>query len=753
VPNANTTSVSKKTRKINVFFPLGVAWPSFVSQFRVENVESYCPNGSTCPSTSFWSLSRFVHFSTSAKTILTAPTIAPARQMNPRHDRDNIPNVAAIADVDVVDNERLEKKKKVKVERGDILEQLDHEGKNVIILSMYDDAVRSLNASGRQRFREDEKVELMSRINSTARVAIPSWRALMDRISRMEENGGTERKPGSGRRTKWNDEIEEEAKARLRAAGGEISKQLLFEEVISVKRPKFMCRATFFRHMASKKKFKNRRLRLKPYLTEAQMGDRVEHANFILGLDERTRRQIVYVDEKLFLAFVPSTLTLPAEDKTPEKFGVSKTNQPKVMTLVCVMEPRGAFSGHVGLHLFVERVKADRSSKNREAGVMELKIVNVTAEEYLHAWEETLLPRLKELIDQKIMQCSAESPLLLQDDNAKPHRGSINGSRVTKLICDAALTKFQFYMKPLDPKQPAQSPDCNPLDTFFFRAMYMHFRQARAEDRVLRALQGGRRNVDEEVGGVDSEEDEQDAQDVDLGDEGDFLHRRVKKRVPLRCHAQSDRQTWRCPHCQKTVKENDDATQCDFRTSWWHNKCANDCLEMYRVEMSGRGVDPTTVAVEDCWWCPHCAYHFCRNEDAKKNLCVICEKPSARADRPGTDMVTCDSAFGGLFHKSCVEYDVNDVEEEDEVHWLCPICDCYLDDGVGADELAQIDEVPLSLNNVEGISSAIHHAFRKVDRDTLEKGFETRLAFLRAIRDANGTNSYEKHWRPHKKRG
>lgn len=144
--------------------------------------------------------------------------------------------------------------------------------------------------------------------------------------------------------------------------------------------------------------------------------------------------------------------------------------------------------------------------------------------------------------------------------------------------------------------------------------------------------------------------------------------------------------------------------------------------------------------------------NLCRNEDLKKNLCVICEKPSARPDRLGTDMITCDSVFGGLFHKTCVEYDADDVEDEDEIDWLCPVCNHFLEDGDGADELAEIDEVPLSQNTVGGISAAIKSAFIQVDRTQLEKGFETRLAFLQAIRDANGTNSYDKHWRPHKKR-
>lgn len=648
----------------------------------------------------------------------------------------------------MVGDEREEKLPKKKVARGLILDGLNHEARNAIILSMYDNAVEKLNKQKRIKFSEGERDDLLREINSMARLEIPSWRALKERILRIQSNGGIGRKAGSGRPVKWSPEIEQETKARLRASAGETSKQEVFEEVISVKRPNLMGRSTFYRHLSNKRKFKNRRLRMKPHLSQAQMEERVQYANYILGLDERSRQQIVYVDEKLFLAFVSSILTLPTEDKTPEKFGISKTNQPKVMSLTCLMEPRGNFSGYVGQHLFTTIVKAKSRSKNRESGVMELKTVNVTAQEYLRAWKETLLPRLKELHDTKMIKSSVASPLLLQDDNAKPHRGSIDGVCVTTLICESARTEFGIHMKPLDPKQPAQSPDCNPLDTFYFRVMYKYYRQARAEDRVLRALEQGRHHVNDEVGG-NSEGDEDD---VDFGEEGDFLHRVAKQHVPLRCHPQPSHQKLKCPHCLKDIKESDDATQCDFRNSWWHNQCANTCLRMYAAEIRGRGVDPTTVAKEESWWCPHCAYHLCRNEDVKKNLCVICEKPSARPDRLGTDMVTCDSAFGGLFHKTCVEYEADDVEDEDEIDWLCPVCNCFLEDGDGTDELAEIDEVPLSQNTVGGISAAIKSAFIQVDRTQLEKGFETRLAFLRAIRDANGTNSYDKHWRPHKKR-
>jgi hypothetical protein len=239
-----------------------------------------------------------------------------------------------------------------------------------------------------------------------AQVDFPSWRALKQRVDRIMLNGYVERSPGSGRKSAWKAAIETDAMDALRAHGGEISKQEIYEQVVLVKRPKAMCRATFYHHLANTKKFKTRRLRLKPHLSEAQMEHRVRYAEYVLGLDEQTQQQIVCVDEKWFQAFASSIVTLPADDKTPEKFGISKTNQPKVMTLVCLMEPRGGFSGLVGQHLFTTRVAAERNSNNREAGTIGLKTVNVSAEQYLRAWEESILPRLKELQDQKLIHSS-----------------------------------------------------------------------------------------------------------------------------------------------------------------------------------------------------------------------------------------------------------------------------------------------------------------------------------------------------------
>lgn len=195
--------------------------------------------------------------------------------------------------------------------------------------------------------------------------------------------------------------------------------------------------------------------------------------------------RVIFVDEKRFEANSSGFFNLPAEDDPPQRFCQSKSNPVNVMVLIGVMKPRTRFDGVVAMHSFVQRVAAKRSSKRRESGVIELKSFHVTGETYLEAWRKTLLPALKRLVvSGQIFTPTADTPLLLQDDNARPHRKKIHGVLVSELICQAAFAEFQLMMRPLCPAQPAQSPDLNPLDTFVFRLLELHFRRIRAFERV-----------------------------------------------------------------------------------------------------------------------------------------------------------------------------------------------------------------------------------------------------------------------------
>jgi hypothetical protein len=85
----------------------------------------------------------------------------------------------------------------------------------------------------------------------------------------------------------------------------------------------------------------------------------------------------------------------------------------------------------------------------------------------------------------------------------------IDGKRVTELICEMGLRDFGIHIAPLDPPQPPQSPDTNPLDTFVFRMMNVRFRRLRAQSRV-QAMAEGLRNRGREM---------QDERESDAGPE------------------------------------------------------------------------------------------------------------------------------------------------------------------------------------------------------------------------------------------
>jgi hypothetical protein len=147
--------------------------------------------------------------------------------------------------------------------------------------------------------------------------------------------------------------------------------------------------------------------------------------------------------------------------------------------------------GHIR---FVERVAATKNSKNREAGTMELHAVNATKETYVAAWVNSIIPAIQRMIAEgNLPKPTKTRPLLVQDDNAKPHRGMYkNGKTTMEFIC-AEAAKLNMWLAPRHPAQPAQSPDLHPLDTFLFRVLAMKWRRLRARDRVQQMAAYGAR--------------------------------------------------------------------------------------------------------------------------------------------------------------------------------------------------------------------------------------------------------------------
>ena len=625
--------------------------------------------------------------------------------------------------------------------RRAVVSEFSKDNQNAIIYGMFTAQMQKLQGEGRSNLSSLEAEALLKQVHVASGVQFNTIHALKQRVYRMDDKGTPMRATGSGAPKKWTPEMENVTKGILRRYGGEISGAQAYDDFVAQLGP-VVSERTFLRYLADKETFKRRRSRLKPALTEQHKRLRVAFAQYILQLPYRVRMQIIYLDEKLFQAYCHGKLLLPAEDGTPTKFVQSKSNMTQAMVLVALMEPRGHFDGVVAHHTFTERLLAKKNSRNRQAGTIVKKTVNVNAAQYYLAFKESILPELKRLVGLPRLQNSAGNPFYFQDDNAKPHRGQFDGIMVQEAIVALALSDFGLFVRFLDPSQPAQSPDTNPLDQFFFRCLYQKYRRLRAQARVKWLLEGGASSVgDEELPG-DISDDENDENDKN-SDDGAFLKQRG--RVPIRCCPPETGKSAKCAGCGNVVRNNDfSATKCDLRGSWWHN----DCAEAKLIEYGNvRGVAPRSVAEEDPWYCPQCAFHLCRGTHSTANLCVICGEPSKRSERVGSDMITCDSAFCGLFHKACVHYEEWERDSDDEIEWQCPICSEFLGLDDGSDELKQIDTVDVSENTVAGIEAAIKEALELVDRETIERGFETRKHFLQAIIDTDGGNTYEKHWR------
>ncbi len=627
-----------------------------------------------------------------------------------------------------------------------VLKTMSSEARDAVLVSLWETAHKRAPGAYLSAAAKDELVQ-----SASDQCGLPNltFEALRKRVDRIRERGSVERKPGSGRPSLWTDEHGEIAKEVAREFGGEISRTGIWETVSErLGSDNVNSRTQFIARLSEV--LKRRRIRAKPTLNENQKAFRVAYAKHSIDSDFSEEARTVFVDEKRFEASCVGLYNLPKEDVTPTKRIQSKSNPVFVMVLVAVMAPRKQWNGVVGMHFFTERVAAAKKSRNREAGTIELHAVNVTKITYVMAFAETIMLELQKAITEgKLPEPTKNKPLLLQDDNAKPHRGHWkDGIDVSKRICMIAR-EFGIWMEPKTPAQPPQSPDLNPLDTFLFRILNLKFRRLRAADRVkqiaakpFRSKESGDSDGIGAVRRLDFEEDEGN-DDSGSGGEAET----IVETVPLRCKPESSRKRALCGGCSQLVKANDiTAVQCDLRFGWWHFQCVEAVIG---DRLYSRAKLPNLRCKDDLWVCPQCSMHLCKNDDKTAQLCLVCWKPSQRsgATEMGTDMICCDSDAGGLFHKKCVQYD--ELEEGNEEHWFCVACDTLIEDGY--ESLESIEERPISANNVDALKLAITEALDAIPHDSFVRGFESRKQFIRLIHESDGDNAYNKHWREHGK--
>lgn len=211
---------------------------------------------------------------------------------------------------------------------------------------------------------------------------------------------------------------------------------------------------------------------LKPFLTSDGKLQRVRWAlRWLRPAADGTRvmhdfEDFVHVDEKWFYLYTDGQKFYLYDDEIPPVRKVqSKRFITKVMFIAAVARPRhntaanALFDGKVGMWAFTEKVPAVRSSRNRPAGALVTKCVEVTKVTYKAKLIDEVIPAIKA----KWPAATRDSPIFLQQDNARPHL-IINDAEVLE-----ACTSDGFDIRLIN--QPPNSPDTNILDLGFFASI------------------------------------------------------------------------------------------------------------------------------------------------------------------------------------------------------------------------------------------------------------------------------------------
>ncbi len=209
---------------------------------------------------------------------------------------------------------------------------------------------------------------------------------------------------------------------------------------------------------------------VKPRLTDSNKLRRVE---FILSSINRLRdglvfqnmQNIIHIDEKWFYILQQNRkyYLVPSEAASYSSIQ-SKRHIPKVMFLCALSRPRydphtrKYFDGKIGIWAFAKKVRAQRTSRNRDAGTLELKPITVTREVYKQYLVRKLFPAIR-----KKFPFQRNTTVFIQQDNAKPH------------IPESSIDfDISHYFPNKDVRlhcQPPNSPDFNILDLGFFHSV------------------------------------------------------------------------------------------------------------------------------------------------------------------------------------------------------------------------------------------------------------------------------------------
>lgn len=213
---------------------------------------------------------------------------------------------------------------------------------------------------------------------------------------------------------------------------------------------------------------------IKPYLKEENKRARLRFC--ISMLDPRSMPlepkfvdmyNVIHIDEKWFYMTKKNEnyYLLPDEDE-PLRSCQSKNFIVKVMFLAAMARPRfdaegnEIFSGKIGIFPFITEQAAQRRSRNREAGTMEIKPMTSIKRETIRAY---LIEKVIPAIQRNWPREESNRTIFIQQDNARTHIDPTD----EQFRLAACQHGFDIQLT----CQPSNSPDLNILDLGFFSSI------------------------------------------------------------------------------------------------------------------------------------------------------------------------------------------------------------------------------------------------------------------------------------------
>jgi hypothetical protein len=303
-----------------------------------------------------------------------------------------------------------------------------------------------------------------------------SGRTLRNLADRADTRGSLRRKIGSGApRTVFNPEVI----AFIETQAAEWAFEFSHEAMALVVKGEFgVGSKDTVQRILYECSWKRVKQHLRPFLTEAHMKARIEHAKAYQGFNYFTDRTVVvHIDEKWFYAFRNGrTLYVPPGVEAPSLPALSKTQIPKVMYLCAVAAPRRSrgFDGKIGLWMVGEEYTALRKSRFHDKGDVYMVSRNMDGDFFSQMVEEKLIPAILE-------KCSWADNVRVQLDSAGGHRILEMIPRFNEMGKKTKV-KIEFVT------QPTRSPDCNILDLGIWNSLQSHVptvRYGRSEDEPM----------------------------------------------------------------------------------------------------------------------------------------------------------------------------------------------------------------------------------------------------------------------------